>query len=71
VIAAETESTTSVDERLGVVEDALDFGPENVGDHYFPDKESNTIDAARSLVTLHQPEFKSCDSPVHFSLIPS
>jgi hypothetical protein len=61
VTTAEAESSTSEDERLRVVEDVLNFGPDKVGDNFFPDIQSDAIDAAKCLVTLHQPEFDSCD----------
>jgi hypothetical protein len=55
VKAAEAESTTSETERLRVVVDDTDFGPDNVGDNFYPDAIKNeAIVAAKGLIDLQK-----------------
>lgn len=61
VTAAEAEATTSEDERLDVVEDDWNFGPDRVGENYYGGKSipEETIVAAKGLVDLC-PKYNPC-----------
>jgi hypothetical protein len=54
VTAAQAEATTSEDERLDVVEDDWNFGPERIGENYYGGESmgEETIDAAKGLIEL-------------------
>jgi hypothetical protein len=54
VTAAQAEATTSEDERLEVVEDDWNFGPERIGENYYGGESigEETIDAAKGLIEL-------------------
>ena len=53
VTAAEAESATSETERLRVVMDDTDFGPDNVGDNFYTGKiQKEAIVAAKGLIDL-------------------
>lgn len=56
-MAAETESHSSEKERLRVVMDDSDFGPEEVGENFYTNHiENGTIDAVKGLIDLHKLE---------------
>ena len=55
VKAAEAESSTSESERLAVVLNDREFGPEEVGDNFVADNIGDeTIVAAKGLIDLHK-----------------
>ena len=52
-MAAEAESVTSETERLQVVINDTDFGPDNVGDNFYAGKiQKEAITAAKGLIDL-------------------
>ena len=56
-MAAEAESHSSEKERLRVVMDDSDFGPEEVGENFYTNHiENGTIDAVKGLIDLHKLE---------------
>jgi hypothetical protein len=58
VITAETEATTSEDERLLAIEDDWEYGPEEVGENIFLDESvgQDSIEAAKGLIELFKSE---------------
>ena len=63
VVAAEAQSATSEDERVDVVTEDIDYGPDRVGDNFCPTllSSNDAIDAAKGLIDLHIPDSDECD----------
>src|SRR5271170_4940319 len=65
-MAAEAEPHSSEKERLRVVMDDGDFGPEEVGENFYTNHiENGTIDAVKGLIDLHKLEVDTdCTCPL-------